>query len=143
MKVFFDTNVYVAEAILGQTAERLIEATQKASWRICVNDYVLDEVHRVLTTKLGFSKRFAVLTQSRIIRRSTLVAAGTAQHPVPNDSADTPILSAAINAGVDYLVTNDAHLLGLDPYRGLRIISMNGYLLLLAQEGLFMTGNLI
>ena len=27
MKVFFDTNVYVAEALLGETAERLIEAT--------------------------------------------------------------------------------------------------------------------
>jgi hypothetical protein len=31
MKVFFDTNVYVAEAILGQAAERLIEATDRAA----------------------------------------------------------------------------------------------------------------
>ena len=34
MKVFFDTNVYVAEALLGQVAEQLIEATEQASWRI-------------------------------------------------------------------------------------------------------------
>jgi hypothetical protein len=27
MKVFFDTNVYVAEALLGQAAEELLEAT--------------------------------------------------------------------------------------------------------------------
>jgi putative PIN family toxin of toxin-antitoxin system len=142
MKVFFDTNVYIAEAILGQTAERLVEATQKASWRVYVSDYVLDEVHRVLTTKLGFSKRFAVLTQGRIIRRSILVSELATRHPVPDDPADSPILSAAAGAGADYLVTNDAHLLRLDPYHGLQIISMSSYLQLLVREGLLPDENL-
>jgi hypothetical protein len=31
MKVFFDSNVYVAEALLGQVAEQLLEATERAS----------------------------------------------------------------------------------------------------------------
>jgi predicted nucleic acid-binding protein len=44
MKVFFDTNVYVAEALLGQTAEQIIEATERASWRICTGLYLLDEL---------------------------------------------------------------------------------------------------
>jgi hypothetical protein len=34
MRVFFDTNVYAAEALLGETAELLIERTLRASWRI-------------------------------------------------------------------------------------------------------------
>lgn len=136
MRVFFDTNVYVAEAILGEAAERMVEATQRASWRIYCSTVVLDEVERVLTVKLGFSRRFALLTQNRIIRRARLVEADVAIHDVPDDPADTPILSAAVAAGVDYLVTNDAHLLTLDPYRGLRIISMSEYQRLLVHEGL-------
>ena len=36
MKVFFDTNVYVAEALLGEGSTRLIEATLSAGWRIYV-----------------------------------------------------------------------------------------------------------
>ena len=55
MKVFFDTNVYVAEALLGQMAERLLEATERASWRIYANPYLLDELERVMTEKLEFS----------------------------------------------------------------------------------------
>ncbi len=47
MKVFFDTNVYVAEALLGQMAEQLIEATERASWRTYASLYMLDEVERV------------------------------------------------------------------------------------------------
>ena len=34
MKVFFDTNVYVAEALLGGAAERMLEATSKACCKI-------------------------------------------------------------------------------------------------------------
>jgi hypothetical protein len=31
MKIFFDTNVYVAEALLGEDAEEMVAATQQAS----------------------------------------------------------------------------------------------------------------
>ena len=36
MKIFFDTNVYVAEALLGEAAEEMLEVTARASWRIYI-----------------------------------------------------------------------------------------------------------
>ena len=48
MKVFFDTNVYVAEAILGGAAEQMVRATLDARWRIYFSQQVLDETGRVL-----------------------------------------------------------------------------------------------
>ena len=47
MKVFFDTNVYVAEALLGSAAEQLVAATVNAQWRGFCSGYVLDETERV------------------------------------------------------------------------------------------------
>ena len=38
MKVFFDTNVYVAEALLGAAAEQMVAATIAAKWRIFCSD---------------------------------------------------------------------------------------------------------
>ena len=136
MKVFFDTNVYVAEALLGEMAERLIEATERAGWRTFARAYLLDELERVLTVKLGFSRRLALLSRGRIVRHSKLIEPGASRHVVPGDPADNPILQAALTAGADYLVTNDAHLLALDPYEGLRILSMESYFQLLRNEGL-------
>src|SRR5262249_7233480 len=124
MKVFFDTNVYVAEALLGETAEQLLAATEKAGWRIYATSYLLDELGRVLTEQLQFSRRLAALSRMRIIRRAGLVEPGTSRHQVATDPKDSPILKAALESGVDYLVTNDRHLLDLHPYQGLRIISM-------------------
>jgi predicted nucleic acid-binding protein len=55
---------------------------------------------------------------------------------VPGDADDSPVLDAAIVSGADYLVTNDSHLLALNPYEGLRIISMSSYYDLLISVGL-------
>jgi hypothetical protein len=90
MKVFFDTNVYIAEALLGQVAEQLLEATERASWRICSSLYLLDELERLLSEKLGFSRRLAYLSRRRIIRRAKLIEPGASHNAAPRDSADSP-----------------------------------------------------
>jgi predicted nucleic acid-binding protein len=94
VKVFFDTNVYIAEALLGQVAEELLKATEHASWRIYASSYVLEELERVLTDKLRFSRRLAHLSRTRIIRRAKMVAPRASRHAVQQDPADSPILSA-------------------------------------------------
>lgn len=136
MKVFFDTNVYVAEALLGGAAGRMLVATSRASWRIFSSSYVLDEIERVMVERLGFSRRFAFLTRRRAERRSTLVKPALSRHQVPGDPNDSPILRAALLAGADFLVTNDVHLLSLSPYEGLRIVSMSDYYSLLQDRHL-------
>jgi putative PIN family toxin of toxin-antitoxin system len=136
MKVFFDTNVYVAEALLGAAAERLIEATLKASWYVFTSVDVLDEVERVMVDRLDCSRRFAVLTRRRVARRAKLVTPPLSRHQVPDDPDDSPVLRAALGANADYLITNDADLLSLSPYEGLRILSMNEYFTLLQERGL-------
>ncbi len=136
MKIFFDTNVYVAEALLGEAAEEMVAATEQGSWRIYASTYVLDELERVITEELGFSQRLASLSRRRIIRRASMVEPGASRHAVPRDANDTPVLRAALEAGADYLVTNDRHLLDLHPYEGLRIVSMTAYHQLLVSEGL-------
>lgn len=135
MKVFFDTNVYVAEALLGSVAEQMLDATVRIRWRILSSLHVLDETERVLVEKLGFSRRFGRLTREHIRRRTTLAALPASRHQVPSDAADSPILVAALEAGADLLVTNDGHLLALNPYQGLKVISMTAYNQMLVDEG--------
>jgi len=85
MKVLRDTSVYVAEALLGEAAEQMFAATERASWRIYASAYILEEVERVLVEKLGFSRRLSIRTRRRIIRRSALVTPGSSRHVVPQD----------------------------------------------------------
>jgi predicted nucleic acid-binding protein len=68
-----------------------------------------------------------------------LIEPPASAHIVPRDPADGPVLRAAVASGADLLVTNDAHLLALDPYQSLRIISMTEYFSLLVNEGYIAT----
>jgi putative PIN family toxin of toxin-antitoxin system len=135
MKILFDTNVYVSEAIRGRVATSIIAATAQAGWRIYTSTYLLDEIERVLVEKLGLSRRLAQLARKRTVRRSIAGEPGTSRHVVPDDPNDSPILNAAIAAGVDYLVTNDRHLLSLDPYEGIRIVNNEAYERVLRELG--------
>jgi len=120
---------------LGGTATDLLERTVRLRWRILSSHYVLDETERVLVEKFGLSRRFGLLTREHVRRRASLAMPPESRHQVPGDSADSPILAAALAAGADLLVTNDTHLLALHPYQGLRIISMTDYHRLLVGEG--------
>jgi predicted nucleic acid-binding protein len=75
------------------------------------------------------------LSRQRIVRRATLVVPAPSRHAVPRDPNDSPILQAALAAGVDYLVTNDRHLLELNPYEGLNILTMGDYTQLMHNLG--------
>ncbi len=85
---------------------------------------------------LGFRRRLAEMTRRRMMRRASFIDPGPSRHVVPNDPKDSPVLRAALSAGADYLVTNDRHLLPLNPYEGLRVISMTEYVEVLSDEGL-------
>jgi putative PIN family toxin of toxin-antitoxin system len=135
MKIFFDTNVYIAEALLGRAAERMIAATTAARWRIYCSTHVLDELQRVMR-RLGFARRLAALSQGRIRRRSILVTPPPSRHAVRSDPQDSPVLRAALACGADYLVTNDRHLLELNPYEAIAIVSMDRYLQIIRERGL-------
>jgi putative PIN family toxin of toxin-antitoxin system len=134
MKVFFDTNVYIADALLGKAARRIIKATEQARWRIYASRYLLDEIAHVLVDDLHFSRRLAGLAQRRIVRLCSIVESAAVAY-VPHDPKDSPILQGALASGADYLVTNDRHLLVLHPFKGLQIISMNRYFDLLREHG--------
>ncbi len=137
MKVVFDTNVYVAEALGGDTARRILASTEQASWRIYISLYIVDEMTSVMTEDLGLSHRSAMLAVARALRRGRLVEPIPSRHTVPRDAADSDVLRTALSSGSDYLVTNDRHLLALHPYEGVQIITMAEYRRILEQEGLF------
>jgi uncharacterized protein len=139
MKILFDTNVYVSESLVGGLAEQIITASRKARFRVYVSRYILDETTRVLTEKFGFNPRFAAAVRRRIRNRCQIATAPESRHRVLDDPNDSPVLKVAIGVGADYLVTDDRHLLTLDRYEGLRIISLKDFATQLRNDGLLHT----
>ncbi|MCC6358865.1 MAG: putative toxin-antitoxin system toxin component, PIN family [Phycisphaerales bacterium] len=136
MKVVFDTNVYVAEALGGETATAILAATCRASWRIFVSQYILDELTTVMIEDLALPRRSATLAVIRVVRRARTIEPIPSRHGVREDPADSEILRTGLRAGADIIVTNDRHLLALDPYEGIQVASMAAYRRILEERGL-------
>jgi putative PIN family toxin of toxin-antitoxin system len=137
MKIVFDTNIYVSLALHPEKAGKLaFETTLLARWRVYVSDYLLGEFSRVMVHELGRSPREVDYIRRSIAGACTNVSLVPSRHVVPSDPDDTPILQTALVANADYLVTRDSHLLSLNPYERLRIVSLASYYRLLEDRGL-------
>jgi predicted nucleic acid-binding protein len=109
--------------------------TLEARWKIFICDTILTEVHRVLREKFNRSRAFAAATVQTLRDTTTIADEPISRHRVEGDPHDTPILRAAIGAGVDYLVTGDARLLALNPVEGVQIVNLAEYLRVLQDHG--------
>lgn len=136
MKILFDSNIYISEALGGAAATRVIAACRRAKWTLFTCDFQLEEIERVLTEELGYSSRFAKLTRRRVQLICNVVNVGSTRHKVDRDPNDTPILEAALIAGVDFIVTFDGDLLTMDPYEGIDIVTAGRLLTYMRQSGL-------
>jgi predicted nucleic acid-binding protein len=122
LRVFLDTNVLMAAfATRGLCAD--VFRLAAAGHQLLVGEPVLDEVRRILTSKLRMPKdaRNEVLG---VLRRFPLAAA--AAKPIPlgiNDSADEWIVACALAATAEVFATGDKALLELRKIKNMAIVS--------------------
>lgn len=136
-RVVLDTNVLISAAILPHSTPA--QALRKAlgSWHICISDAAADELREVLR-RPRFDRYFAQAPGARdefldLFESSALRVEVTQEVADCVDPKDNKFLSLALAAKARLLVSGDRkHLLGMDPYQGVRIVTAAGFL---AEDG--------
>ena len=129
IKIFFDSSALIAGIISNQGATQvLLLLAEDEKIKIIVSEQVLVEVERNIAKKvpkaLSFARELIRTANIRIVRDPQCDQVRQSQEWI-NHPADIPILVAAVNAQVDFLVTlNSRHFID-DPQvarrSGLRI----------------------
>jgi putative PIN family toxin of toxin-antitoxin system len=126
VRLLLDTNVLVAALVARGTCSELLEH--------CVREHVLvssqsllDELGHVLERK--FRQRPAdVRSATRLFGETfTLMEPEALEPPVCRDRDDDVVLATALAGECDAIVTGDADLLVLDPFRGVRVIAPSAF----------------
>ncbi len=135
-KLFFDSSALVAGVISPTGAARaLLVLAEAGIIAIALSEQVVAETERVIARKasrsLNYYRRAVSLVADRIVRDPSL-AAVEEHHDIIRHEADVPIVVAAMQADVDFLVTlNRRHFMD-DPKvaerSGLRIGTPGGVL---------------
>ena len=132
MKVVFDTNVLVSAFVTEGVCAKLLGRARRRQFELVTCPFILKELETVLLKKLSATKG-----ETRQVLRILAEAISALVHPtqpvsgICRDPDDDHILSCAIAASADYLVTGDSDLLELREFRGIRIVAPRGLELLL------------
>jgi len=127
----WDTNIFVRIA-LGRSprARNIRQAWMSGRFVVAASESILREVERVM--RYPEVQRDYGLTESDIARFLQLVRATVVLtdelyeiQAIPADSSDNVFLACALEAGADYLVSQDAHLRDLKYYHGVQIIGFS------------------
>jgi len=132
MKVVFDTNVLVSAFITEGVCSKLLGRARRGQFQLIACPLILKELEAVLLKKLsttpGETREVLRILAEAI---SALVQPAQSVSGICRDPDDDHILSCAVAANADYLVTGDSDLLELREFRGTRIVAPRDFELLL------------
>jgi uncharacterized protein len=120
-RIVLDTNVLIASSYSpGSASRKIVEAVMRGEVTMVVSPAVEREYDRLLPR--------AVRQEGRRQRLFELIATAEVVHPeevvrvVPEDPEDDKFFAAAVAGAADALVTNDAAVLRVGTYQGVRVM---------------------
>lgn len=128
MRLVLDTNVVVSGLLWYSTPAQLIEAARANEVELFTSRVLLAELTRILCrakfdkaiTASGMSLDELMLGYAQL---TTLVTPEAIPATILNDPDDDHVLACAVAAKVDYIVSGDRHLLSLNNFRKIPIVT--------------------
>lgn len=137
LRVVLDTNTIVSGLISPSgSPHQVLLAFRKREFTLIVSRAIIAEVEQVLQRpyfrdQRGITADDVVRIKRLLVKRSQLVHPQSCRILVPADPDDDPILECALAGEADFLVTGDHHLLELERFEGIRIVTPRQFLAIL------------
>lgn len=125
-KIVVDTNILVASAYAPESASRRIvqkclDGTLKAVLSAALKKEYDRILPRAIHTKSFQEELKTFLDVAEIVETPKIARV------VPDDPEDDKLIAIAVASGADAIISNDQHLLTLDPYDGIRILQPSAF----------------
>ena len=122
MKVFIDTNVWLAGRFGRGLCAELLETLVEEDVEILLDERVHDEFRRIARDKFHVDARTLAEAEFFFQYHARVLAAAVEPTPHIPDPDDAWIIAAAIDASADLFVTGDKALLALGSVEGMSIV---------------------
>jgi putative PIN family toxin of toxin-antitoxin system len=134
LRVVLDTNVFVSSLLsTGGTPAQLLNAWREGRYMLVTSPAIIAEVVGVLESP-RISKKYLIRHQDvenlvDVLKTDAVLVPGEAgvKGSVPRDPRDEMFLACAIDANADCIVSGDRHLLDLQTFRGIPILTVNEF----------------
>lgn len=128
LRVVLDTNVLVSALLFHGPPNALVHLVLDGKLAPATSSPLLEELRRVLTTKFRYPAQVADLIHTEWNALCTIVEPTIQFSEIPADPTDNRVLECAVSAHADVIVSGDCHLLALNSFRGILILSPQAFL---------------
>ncbi len=123
MRVVLDTNVLVSAIVFGGPPGRLVELAAEGHLQLVLSPPLIHELREVLRRKFGFSDAAAYQAETILRRTSIVVEPQREVAIISEDPEDNRVLEAALASDAEIIVSGDRHLLNLENFGTIPIMS--------------------
>ena len=125
--VVLDSDVYVSALIFGGNPRTVLGLAEQGLFELSVSEPIKAEVERILSEKFSWPKDRIDSAASYLW---TLAHSTNPKQTIADcsDPDDNRVLECALEADARMIVTGDAHLLKLHPYREISILTPKQFL---------------
>lgn len=123
MRVVPDTNVLVSAIVFGGPPGRLVELAAEGHLQLVLSPPLIHELREVLRRKFGFSDGAAYQAETLLRRAGIVVEPQREVAIISEDPEDNRVLEAALAGGAEVIVSGDHHLLDLERFGTIPIMS--------------------
>ena len=124
LRVTLDSNAYISALQFNGRAVRLLRMAADGDLEIAVSEPIITEVIGVLRDKFCWDGYRLHAERERIRSITKLVTPSETLDVIPWDPPDNCILECALEAGSEFIVSEDKDLLRLKEHGNARIISV-------------------
>jgi putative PIN family toxin of toxin-antitoxin system len=123
IRIVLDTNVIVSALVFGGMPRSVLELAEARQCQFFYSEPIQIEVRRVLSEKFEWPQAMLREALPVLWSMGELVVPRTTVEAVPDDPDDNHILECAVEAQAQVLVSGDHHLLALQEYKSIRIVT--------------------
>ncbi|MBU1198545.1 MAG: putative toxin-antitoxin system toxin component, PIN family [Nanoarchaeota archaeon] len=133
MRVIIDTNVFVSGIFWkGNFCSQIIDKWRNRKFDLITSMEILDEFVKTLKNfKIKIPYDMITEWKNLIIENSIIVESTIKINVVKDDPDDNKFLEAGITGKVDFIISQDKHLLKLKKYQEIKVITPEEAVLLL------------
>ena len=134
MKITLDTNVILSSTFWFGDSSKIMEMVEKGGTELILSEDIIEEHKNVLNyeeiqDKIKNKNLEMQRTVEEIITLSKIVEPKSKLDIIKEDPDDNKILECAVEGKVDYIISQDKHLLDIKEYKEIKIITPKDFLI--------------
>ena len=136
MRVVLDTNVLISALLSTGIASELVSLWQKGTITVLLSREILEEYLRVLAYPKSQLSQGEIkgLNEEELMPFVQVIKPGIRVHVVKRDPSDNKFLECAVGGKAKTVISGDKTLLAIRHYRGVRIQSPAGFLVVFYRQ---------